>query len=145
MTAVVGLAPQRLLEPGRYLLDDDGRLQPMRFRGFVRAVAIVTVKARADATAAAQDDDDADSDGMVSFSAALATVRARKAGRGSARRKPDGARLAAAIAARGAPQPPMARPAPTEVAESREECRFCGIPGWRGCDHFLPCVSGGAI
>lgn len=25
------------------------------------------------------------------------------------------------------------------VALDREECKRCGIPGWRGCDHQLPC------
>ncbi len=32
-----------------------------------------------------------------------------------------------------------ARPKPTRPAPSRDECPHCGIPGWRGCDHFLPC------
>jgi len=31
------------------------------------------------------------------------------------------------------------RPKPTRPAPSRDECPHCGIPGWRGCDHFLPC------
>jgi hypothetical protein len=40
------------------------------------------------------------------------------------------------------PAPP---PAPAvrklEPATSREECRRCGIPGWKGCDHQLPFVA----
>lgn len=49
----------------------------------------------------------------------------------------DWARVAAAHrnhAARPAPKRKPIGPAP-----SREECPRCGVPGWRGCDHFLPC------
>lgn len=28
---------------------------------------------------------------------------------------------------------------PSRIAPSREECPLCGIPGWKGCAHFLPC------
>lgn len=49
----------------------------------------------------------------------------------------DWARVAAAHrnhAARPAPKRKPIGPAP-----SREECPRCGVPGWKGCDHFLPC------
>lgn len=32
--------------------------------------------------------------------------------------------------------------APLHPAPSREECPRCGIPGWKGCAHFLPCEDG---
>jgi hypothetical protein len=46
MTAAVTIHPQHILEPGRYLLDSEGRLHPARYRGFIRAVAIVHVKCK---------------------------------------------------------------------------------------------------
>lgn len=48
----------------------------------------------------------------------------------------DWARVAAAHRAK-APTG-NARPAPALPAPSWDECPRCGIPGWRGCDHFLP-------
>ncbi len=44
-----------------------------------------------------------------------------------------------ADAHRAKPPASKARPAPTVPAPSRDACPRCGIPGWRGCDHFLPC------
>lgn len=49
----------------------------------------------------------------------------------------DWARVAAAHR-NHAPRPAAARK-PIGPAPSREECPRCGIPGWKGCDHFLPC------
>ena len=52
--------------------------------------------------------------------------------------KIDWSRVAAAHAARPAPPAPV-RSAPLEPAPNREECPRCGILGWKGCAHFLPC------
>lgn len=52
--------------------------------------------------------------------------------------KIDWSRVAAAHAARPAPPAPV-RSAPLEPAPNREECPRCGIPGWKGCAHQLPC------
>jgi len=46
MNNAVTLHPQHELTPGRYLLDREGRLHPDRYRGFIRAVAAVTVKCK---------------------------------------------------------------------------------------------------
>ncbi|MDE2595986.1 MAG: hypothetical protein KGL44_03815 [Sphingomonadales bacterium] len=52
--------------------------------------------------------------------------------------KVDWARVAAAHRASG-PTKSTSVPVPLHPAPSREECPRCGIPGWKGCDHFLPC------
>lgn len=49
----------------------------------------------------------------------------------------DWARVAAAHR-KHAPRLATARK-PIGPAPSREECPRCGIPGWKACDHFLPC------
>lgn len=49
----------------------------------------------------------------------------------------DGERIAAAYRAK-ASAPRRQPKVPTQHALSREACRLCGIPGSRGCDHFLP-------
>lgn len=81
------------------------------------------------------------------FEAALAKVRARKAGAVEviapkpAAPQDEGKRLAAAFAAK-AVQKSTSVPAatgPTKHAPGREECPRCGIPGLKGCAHFLPC------
>ena len=81
------------------------------------------------------------------FEAALAKVRARKAGAVEviapkpAAPQDEGKRLAAAFAAK-AVQKSKSVPAatgPSKPAPGREECPRCGIPGWKGCAHFLPC------
>ena len=63
---------------------------------------------------------------------------AAEALRNKAEAKIDWARVAAAHAARPGPQAQPVAP-PLEAAPSREECPRCGIPGWKGCAHFLPC------
>lgn len=63
---------------------------------------------------------------------------AAEALRVKAEAKIDWARVAAAHAARPGPQAQPVAP-PLEAAPSREECSRCGIPGWKGCAHFLPC------
>lgn len=52
--------------------------------------------------------------------------------------KIDWTRVAAAHRAKGSAAPRSPRK-PLEPAPTREECPRCGIPGWKGCDHFLPC------
>lgn len=191
MTACVTLYPQQPLAPGRYRLDHEGRLHPIRF-AFVRAVAIVSVRAkpgrsveqiRADCAAEAavheervrqakrlttahplpatvrpleidrslarrkvtpavpapQDSDEA---AMAEFSAALARVQQRRQSKAGAITKPatpkiDGQAIAAAHARKKAVPPPPKKP-PTRRALGPGECHRCGIPGFRGCDHFLP-------
>lgn len=84
------------------------------------------------------------------FAAALERVRARReAGVEIIVPKPalpinSGAKLAEAIRRRDAAKASSARPAarPIEPAPSREECPRCGVPGWKGCAHFLPCQDG---
>lgn len=83
------------------------------------------------------------------FQAALAKVRARKAEAvevlAPERTAPQdyGARIARAFAAKAAAKstsvPVPAKP--LEPAPGREECPRCGVPGWKGCDHFLPCLD----
>ena len=53
----------------------------------------------------------------------------------------EGKRLAAAFAAKAAKKSTSVTAAtgPSEPAPSREECPRCGIPGWKGCAHWLPC------
>lgn len=46
-------------------------------------------------------------------------------------------RFVEAAKAKAAARPPE-KPAPTRVAMSPEECKRCGIPGWKGCEHQLP-------
>lgn len=58
--------------------------------------------------------------------------------------KIDWARLAAAHAAAGKAisariDEQVAKSIPLQPAPSREECPRCGIPGFKGCAHFLPC------
>ncbi len=57
--------------------------------------------------------------------------------------KIDPVRLAAAYAREAAAKSTSvpAKQAPLVPAPSREECRHCGIPGWKGCDHYLPCAD----
>lgn len=196
-SGTVGIAPGKPLTPGRYLLDTEGRLQPMRFTGSVKAVAIVTVKAKpkpkpepkrkpanADtgrlpetspepvarppraeprqrvpkyAVAEAQarrerrierkaEDDEA----FNEFAERLSRVQQRRA-EGEVivvtrqqRAKTAGAQLAAAFRARPRPTPPPPPKTPTERAYSTEEFKFCGIPGSKGCEHYLP-YDGGVV
>jgi hypothetical protein len=49
----------------------------------------------------------------------------------------DFKRLAAAFRSKSAP--PAMRTRKLQPALSREECARCGIPGWKGCEHQLPC------
>lgn len=49
----------------------------------------------------------------------------------------DYARVAAAHKVHAARKPAAVRE-PTEVAPTRESCARCGIPGWKGCAHWLP-------
>lgn len=82
------------------------------------------------------------------FTAALARVKARREGKAEVVAKPapaktDWAKIAALHAAKATPKRESAAPArPLEPAPSREECPRCGVPGWKGCAHFLPCELG---
>ncbi len=84
-------------------------------------------------------------DAVAAFAAALDKVRARKAGvvlaAPAKAAEIDWKRVADAHAGKAASPKKNTRPAPTIEAPSREECPRCGIPGWRGCDHFLPCAD----
>lgn len=45
-----------------------------------------------------------------------------------------------AAAMREKPRPaPRALPAPTTPAPGRDPCEHCGVPGFKGCAHYLPC------
>jgi Mor family transcriptional regulator len=68
-------------------------------------------------------------------------MAARLAAKRAAERKLDPARVADAFARRAATKAAQApvKPAPLLPAPSREECLRCGVPGWKGCDHWLPC------
>lgn len=144
----VTIHPQEVLEPGLYLLDDDGRLQPLRYRGFVRAVAAVTVRAKVAAPPASPTPLSAPSaapeptrhdEVMDEFKAALERVQDRKGGTAKQRPKIDYARLSDAMQTRRVhAAKPVPKPRPTVAAQTRESCPDCGIPGFRGCDHFLP-------
>ncbi|MAC56918.1 MAG: hypothetical protein CMH85_01270 [Novosphingobium sp.] len=193
-SGTVGIAPGKPLTPGRYLLDTEGRLQPMRFSGFVKAVAIVTVKAKPQPKSEPAKADTArlpetppepvarppraeprqrvpkyakaeaqarrerrierkaeDDEAFNEFSERLNRVQQRRA-EGEVivvtrqqRAKTAGAQLAAAFRARPRPTPPPPPKTPTERAYSTEECKFCGIPGSKGCAHFLPYDGGRAL
>ena len=89
----------------------------------------------------------AEEDAAVSaFQVALARVQARKAesieviAPKIVTPLDEGKRVAAAFAARAAVKSTSVpeKAAPTEHAPSREECRICGTPGFKGCDHWLP-------
>lgn len=77
-------------------------------------------------------------DAVQEFADALARVRSRRSSVAPSSRKADYARAAAAMLAR-ASAPKAPKPVPTEPAPSRESCARCGVPGWKGCDHWLPC------
>lgn len=229
-TARVDIVPSKLMAPGRYLLDGEGRLQPLRYRKFVKAVAIVTVRAKeppsntiellsplsppeaistvdcaklfrklanlaedinatrehkgkearkapekpvervevveapkvapkvivapqprpdpilrpmarkAKPTAVrvpveelVDEDDD-----VREFERRLAAKRAERAKRLAPAVKIDAMRLAQALREREVRPKPQPVKKPTRYAQSREACRFCGVPGSRGCEHFLP-------
>lgn len=177
--ADVGIMPVKAITPGRYLLDDAGRLQPLRYRKFVKVVAIVTVKAKPEIKPAervdvvepikvapkvivaqeprpepilrplarkakptpvrvpAEELVDEDPD-VAEFQRRLAAKRAERAKAVSAAAKIDGARLAQVLRQREVKAVPAPVKQPTKYAQTREACRFCGIPGSRGCEHFLP-------
>jgi len=204
MTGFVSIHPQQPLEPGHYLLDREGRLHPLRYRGFIKPACYVTVKLRQNVATRAEQiraecaeearqheervrevgrlttahplpiancgpdramrslarrkkptvvavppeelpastDDDAAFEDFVARVARKQAERARRAEHVSEPPKVDGVRLAAAIRARGAPNSPAPKKAPTRRALGPGECTHCGIPGFRGCDHFLPYVGG---
>lgn len=77
----------------------------------------------------------------VDFPAAAAQmIREASAGEAIRLDKPvpiDWARVAAAH--RNHVARPEQKRKPIGPAPSREECPRCGVPGWKGCDHFLPC------
>lgn len=193
----MNLHPTHQLEPGRYLLDTIGRLQPLDARDLIDTVAIVTVCPKAQPSAervraecageasareerfrearrltaahpldaaaserakplrdlarrraapsppepsAAPDDED---EAYHEFAAKLAEVKARReAGeavvRKKARPKTNGAKLADALARRPRKTIEPEKKPPTRRALGPGECHRCGIPGFRGCDHFLP-------
>lgn len=80
------------------------------------------------------DDDDA----VEEFTAALAKVRSRRSAAAPVSRPTDYSRFVANMKVRAAIAKP-AKLAPTEHAPNRESCTRCGIPGSKGCDHWLPC------
>lgn len=134
---IASLHPRENIAPGRYLLDDDGRLQPLRYRSFVRACAIVTVRPKPAPPTKAEIQFVPPVEGdplMEEFGVALAKVRARR----TSEQQAEGPRLAAAFQARAAAAKPKPAQRPKRQAQSNEECVHCGIPGFRGCDHFLP-------
>lgn len=189
--AKVDIIPARDIEPGRYLLDAEGRLQPMRYAKFVRAVAIVTVKAREEKSpekpaervepVAAPPEpkifipaperrpdpilrpmarkakptpvrvpvevlsDGSDDDEYAEFQRRLAAKRAERveaAARTATRI--DGIRLAAALRQRESKPSPSPAKRPTKYAQDNGPCRFCGVRGSIGCEHFLPYERGAA-
>ena len=88
----------------------------------------------------------ADAAAIEDFQAALAKARARREAGveiiAPKRAAPvaSGAKLAEALRQRSRAAPArLVQVTPLEPALSREECPRCGIPGWKGCDHFLPC------
>lgn len=191
--ANVEIIPTKPIEPGRYLLDEEGRLQPMRYKGFVRAVAVVTVRAKVievvinpvlkepEMPVKAADtlektvvtkpgilppveprtdpilrpmarkskptpvrvpkeeltdlDEDAE---YTEFQRRLAAKRAERGAGKAEKPKIDLVRLANALRDRGVVRAPGESKKPTRYAQSPEPCVYCGIPGRRGCDHFLP-------
>ena len=188
-TARVDIMPKRPVEPGRYLLDTEGRLQPMRYAKFVRAVAIVTVKAReqkslekpverVDPAPAPPQPEIAviaperrpdpilrpmarkakptpvrvpieelvadDDDEYAEFQRRLAAKRAERAKVIAPKTKVDGIRLAAALRQREAKPAPAPAKRPTKYAQDGGPCRFCGVRGSIGCEHFLPYERGAA-
>ncbi|MGJ0236966.1 hypothetical protein ACQEPB_00395 [Novosphingobium fluoreni] len=83
-----------------------------------------------------------DEDVMTDFSAALARVQGRRRSKAHVISKPaapkiDGKAVADAYARKHLAPPPAKKP-PTRRALGTGECIHCGIPGRKGCDHFLP-------
>lgn len=76
-------------------------------------------------------------DTVVSRLAALRQESDTHAVRLAPKVKTDWARVAAAHRAKSAATTKSAVK-PLVPAPSREECPRCGIPGWKGCTHFLP-------
>lgn len=81
-----------------------------------------------------------DEEAVEEFASALAKVQARRSTATPVAKPNDYARFAANMMARAGASKPAKR-APTEHAPSRESCTCCGIPGWKGCDHWLPCLD----
>jgi hypothetical protein len=123
--AKVNPTPERADRPLRSLAR---REKPTAVQGFEAIVAM--------------DQHDDVANAVDEFDAKLKAVRARRSKAVSKNPEPaiDGKRVAAVYRAKvrkPAPEPKI----PTEHALSREECRSCGIPGWRGCEHQLPYVE----
>lgn len=95
---------------------------------------------RKPATAPREPDEPRKADAIKTLKAAHARVRARQAVSKIEMPKIDGKAVAAAYS-RKKLVPPAPKQPPTQRALSAEECRFCGIPGRKGCDHFLPYVE----
>lgn len=85
----------------------------------------------------APDSDDDDAAIVDEFRSKLAAVRSRRRGAGQPAEL-DWGRVAAARSASQPSARPAAAKGPTMPAPSREECQRCGIPGFRGCAHWLP-------
>jgi|GEM_PF-6882271 len=70
----------------------------------------------------------------------IRAMATKLAARRAATAQLDPARFAAAFARQSAEKSRSvpAKAKPLEPARSREECPRCGIPGWKGCTHFLP-------
>lgn len=85
-----------------------------------------------------------DAEAVEEFTAALAKVQERRSTVAPAAKRVDYARMAANLLARR-PAPKPVKAAPTEPAPNRESCVWCGVPGWKGCDHWLPCDAAPVI
>jgi len=88
------------------------------------------------------DDDEPDEDLNAEFNAALSRVRANRRAAGP-KPRPNYAKTAEAFKRKSVVRAEQAAKVPTLRADGREECRFCGIPGWKGCEHWLPCEAAG--
>lgn len=83
-------------------------------------------------------------DAVEEFAAALDRVRARRCSVSASHPRTNFALIAAKLAARPVGVQ-AAKLKPTEHAPNRESCTRCGIPGSKGCDHWLPCEAGPVV
>lgn len=82
---------------------------------------------------------DDDEEALIDLKTRVEAKQARRTKLAPMKTEPpiDGGRVAAAYRAK-ASTPPRQPKVPTEHALTREACGRCGIPGSRGCEHFLP-------
>lgn len=101
-----------------------------------RSAAATSEKMDVTAGETAPDPDDDDGAIVDEFRSRLAAVQSRRAAS-----QPAPVNWGRVADARSAGRPsarPASPKAPTNPAPSREECQRCGIPGFRGCAHWLP-------